>query len=365
MDRVRAAVVSIYFYAGGLDKAEPPLRWQPIKLAEAGKILSEDKSSNSNARRRRFVIRIAAAAVHESDPTRREMLVAALRAVEAPPPIIELARQPPQPLATVAVRETALKIAQMLDHSSPRGAVNLFARSCCSCMVACNVSKPVKPTDLARVDLVLEVERTSEEVAAATDPLAWDECNTDYFKEAYYAGPNLQAVSDPPTSVMEPVPSHGDAWDGVLFEHVITAVKEGNFLVKNLLDIDTSAFTPPEPIRYRLDYGLAKALALNVLGHESTRGGLVEDCGYVVVTDTGSTPTKMKLRGTKQIRLPELDVDVGAESWLPLALRVVADNIGSGVCCGASSFTGSCDCPELCDDAISQDVLNNDTRLCK
>src|SRR5262249_19165015 len=197
MDHVRGAMLSAYFYADGLDKEAPAVPWQPIKLVEAGKILSKDRSSNSNSRRRRFAVMIGAAAVHEPDPRRRALLTNGLRALRAPASVIALATGTPPP-GVVTVQMTERQIQRILDSPpppGPPGTVDLFARACCSCMTECGVSGPQSATDLARVDFALEVERTSDEVAAATDPRAWAACNADYFKEAFYAGPNLAAVS--------------------------------------------------------------------------------------------------------------------------------------------------------------------------
>src|SRR5262249_48891867 len=189
------------------------------------------------SRRRRFAVMIGAAAVHEPDPRRRALLTNGLRALRAPASVIALATGTPPP-GVVTVQMTERQIQRILDSPpppGPPGTVDLFARACCSCMTECGVSGPQSATDLARVDFALEVERTSDEVAAATDPRAWAACNADYFKEAFYAGPNLAAVSSPPQSVASPAAAQGGAWDGILFEHVETDVQNTGFMVQNLL----------------------------------------------------------------------------------------------------------------------------------
>ena len=363
MDRVRAAMLSTYFYAHGLDKAAPPLPLQPIKLVKAGEILRLDMSPYSSSRRRRFVTRIGAAAAHELDHDRRKLLIDALKAVGPPNSVIQVASSPASPMA-VSVQTTEVQIGQLLDQAP--GAVNLFARACCSCTTKCSVSKPQNATDLARVDFVVEVGRTSEELAVATDPLGWEDGNPDYFKKAYYAGVTAGLVAAPPPPVPEPVSKHGDKWQGILFEHVESDTQHLTFMVQNLLRICTLGLQKDPNVAYRLDYGLHQSIALKVTGAGALEHGLTEDCGYAVVSDSGEDPPKMILRGNKEIQFPQLQNAIGLEQWLPMALDLVADEIAVAACCGGVASTGSCrPCASEGCDSADHDVLNTDTRLCK
>jgi hypothetical protein len=363
-------------------------------------LLKKDRASDSNLRRRRFVIRIAGAAQLESDPKRRKLLSDALRAVGAPEavlpepgvhgqpnavpgaggpgvilgpqlegegaltalgPQLDLAGPVPSPgsgASTVAAEELAIQT--KLDTAADSS----LTRTCCSCMLMCTTNQPASPTDLARLDFEIRVGRSSDDVAKVTDPQSWAQCNHDYFKQAFFVGP------PDGDGIPKPGPSPGplgSKFSGVLFEQVEAQVGGGgSFKAMNLLQINTSGPLTDGSLRYRLDYGLARSLALNVLGMQPPAGGgLAEDCGFAVVQDAGSTPPTMKLLGTKRIRFPALAIQTGVESFLPLALKMVADEVATSACCGATGPGGSCDCPQLCSQATSPGGLVIPTKLCQ
>src|SRR5262249_6049479 len=322
----------------------------------------------------------------ESDPKRRKLLSDALRAVGAPEAVLPEpgGHGPPNPVPGAGALDSILGL-QLEGHGAPTdlgsqldfagpvpslgsgastvaeeelaiqrkldtAAIGSFTRSCCSCMLMCSTTQPASPTDLARVDFEIRVGRSSDAVAKVTDPQSWAQCNPDYFKRAFFvAPPDGDGIPKPGPS---PGPL-GSKFAGVLFEHVEAQVRGGgSFKAMNLLRIQTSGPVIAGPIRYRLDYGLAKALALSVVGLQPPAGGcLAEDCGFAVVQDAGSTPPTMKLLGTKRIRFPALPMQTGVESFLPLALKAVADEVASSVCCpplsaGDTGPEGSCDCPQ-------------------
>jgi hypothetical protein len=324
-DRLRAALLSVYYYAYYVrDGKKPTLPGQPLRLADAAKILQRDTTVGSSSRRRRAIGKLGAAyrllvAGHANAhkvPVTADDLYAALVVLGAPPSIL------PKPGArgggdgTCAPQSFNDLEAEVYKQLDARPNVT-YERQCCSCIMSCDT---FEQKNSSRVSFKIQVGRDLDALKVDADPLNWTQCDPLYFKDTHYAGGDCPSAMT--GGAAPPSPQPGSSWSGVLFEHFSTAL---GIDMTNLINITD------QPAQGRLfNFSLCHEIGGNVI--------ITKDCGFssVIKDPSQSGPFKSRVNGLKIVDFANLSPGT-------ISMEAMVDETAQvAVCCGHQ--TSPCPC---------------------
>jgi hypothetical protein len=354
---IRAAMLSVYYHAYGLDLLDPLPEGEPIPLEDAARILAADTSEGATARRRRAIAKLATGEVLRP---RAAQLRPALEILVPPrafdvddllallPREAKLPASWPVPIPMFhedlrqAFRERITTALAFLDTKL----VAAFERRCCSGVKSCTVRPATTSTAEVSAYFVLMVRRDVDSLRANLDPQEWDVCAPDYFQDVHYEAATCPAPNAPAAAAPASNPAEGSGWDGALYEHFQKEFANGKSTwFKNNLQI-CGDWDPTNEL-YRYHYGLCTggSLESSVLGDGPIKGGLDKDCGLLRAWDkdpSNDAPDWTEVDGVKRIRFSPRTPDHGLGLWTNLGLELLVDTMADTVlCCGAND-TSAC-----------------------
>jgi hypothetical protein len=355
---IRAAMLSVYYHAYGLDLLDPRPEGEPIPLDQAARILAADASEGAATRRRRAIAKLA---VGEVLRPRAAELRPALEILVPPrafdvddllallprESVLPAAGPVPLPLFHEDLRQEFRERTRSALAFLDTKLVAAFERRCCSGVKSCSVDPATSSTDEASAYFVLTVRRDVGSLRANIDPQDWEACAPEYFQDAHYEADTCPGPNAPPPPALISDPARGSGWDGALYEHYQKDFANGQSTwFKNRLQICGDWDSTNEIYRYH--YGLCEggSLESSVLGDGPKQGGLDRDCGLLRAWDqapSSDAPDWTDVDGIKRIQFSPRVPDHGLGLWTNLGLELLVDAMADTVlCCGAAKDTADC-----------------------
>ena len=361
----RAAMLTVYFYAHIEPGAEVPETVRPLPLLEAARILRADTGPFAESRRRRAIVKLAAADL-ERHRDALEILGAPLDAILA---ILDI-----QPPLTLPEREK--QIFALMNAAGPAvpgcqpGMATTETEQGPN-KLASHCPDPLNTAGVTKATSTITVPRPLSVIRQIMDPQSWDTCS-EYFPKTHVAKQDPSGVYKIDSNTHEvdedpAAPPPGSNWSGVLFEHFrldwqqlsedawqkvfdelpaawklflptppTMVVPAGESSFWNLLSINTQS----GPDEYRVEYCLRMSIhgrigLLPPLQFLESVGGIDVDEGHSEAA-TNPASGEVKLTGVKYIRFagwfPPLS-DVWLNVWAEVFLDAMGGELEESVCC--------------------------------
>lgn len=351
----RAALLSVYFHAQGLDPSTRRPELRPLSLDDAVDVLVQDAAASPVAgeiTRRLAVVRLALGGLRVSPAFTPLLRFRKAVANLSPVPIASIEAliqhaidqevaanpqlQPDEVLARIR-RGLPQALYELINEPGyPGGCVHTiptkgtgdqenYQSPLAGCAPPQQGFQGFAP---AFASAEFRVKRTLAQVATAIDPQTWDQCS-DFFADT-------RAVEeDQPGHFVGQTcpPKPASEWSGSLFEHFVQTWggTDSQFLTILRIQSDRTPDEGGEPTRYIMSYCLQKSLA-DKIGNDAS-GSIDVDEGFARVDPATAMPGFQDVLAVKRVRFTGWPDDEQVNEAAQVYLTLLGDAAAVGSCC--------------------------------